>query len=80
MHLCTVRLLAVLILVGLAVLAVPSRLLHTAAATNTALPPPPPPTVGEFGGPLAGLTSTQTGLFNGGYGLFAIKWDPIRGL
>ena len=80
MHLRTVRLLAVLILVGLAVLAVPSRLLHTAAATNTALPPPPPPTVGEFGGPLAGLTSTQTGLFNGGYGLFAIKWDPIRGL
>ena len=80
MNLRNVRLLAVLILVGLAVLAVPSRLLHTAAATNTALPPPPPPTVGEFGGPLAGLTSTQTGLFTGGYGLFAIKWDPIRGL
>jgi hypothetical protein len=80
MNFRTVRLLAVLILVGLAVLAVPSRLLHTAAATNTALPPPPPPTVGEFGGPLAGLTSNQTGLFNGGYGLFAIKWDPIRGL
>jgi CxxC motif-containing protein (DUF1111 family) len=80
MKLRTVRLLAVLLLVGFAVLAVPSRFLHIAAATNTAPPPPPPPTVGEFGGPLAGLTSTQTGFFNGGYGLFAIKWDPVRGL
>jgi CxxC motif-containing protein (DUF1111 family) len=43
-------------------------------------PPPPPPTVGQFGGPLAGLNSTITGLFNGGYGTFTIKWDPIRGL
>lgn len=76
----TVRLLAVLTLVVFAILAIPSRLLHTAAATNSALPPPPPPTVGEFGGPYAGLTSSQTGLFNGGYGLFAVKWDPIRGL
>jgi di-heme oxidoreductase (putative peroxidase) len=75
-----VQFLPLLGLVFLAVLAIPSRLQHTAAATNTALPPPPPPTVGEFGGPLAGLTSTQTGFFTGGYGLFAIKWDPIRGL
>jgi CxxC motif-containing protein (DUF1111 family) len=80
MNLRTVRLLAVLLLVGLGVIAVPSRFLHIAAATNTAPPPPPPPTVGEFGGPLAGLTATQTGFFNGGYGLFAIKWDPVRGL
>jgi CxxC motif-containing protein (DUF1111 family) len=79
MNLRTVRLLAVLTLVALGVVAIPSRLLHIAAA-NTAPPPPPPPTVGEFGGPLAGLNSNQTGLFNGGYGLFAIKWDPIRGL
>jgi hypothetical protein len=76
----TVRLLSVLTLVVLGVLTVPSRLVHNVAATNSALPPPPPPTVGEFGGPLAGLTTTQTGLFNGGYELFAIKWDPIRGL
>jgi hypothetical protein len=74
-----VRLLAVFALAGLGVLAIPSRLLHNAAA-NTAPPPPPPPTVGQFGGPLAGLTSSQTNLFNGGYGLFAIKWDPVRGL
>jgi Di-haem oxidoreductase, putative peroxidase len=40
----------------------------------------PPPTVGQFGGPLAGLSSSQTGFFTGGYNLFAIKWDPIRGL
>jgi hypothetical protein len=79
MSLRSVRLLAVLTLVVLGTLAIPSRLLHNAAA-NTAPPPPPPPTVGQFGGPLAGLTSSQTGLFNGGYGLFAIKWDPIRGL
>jgi CxxC motif-containing protein (DUF1111 family) len=26
------------------------------------------------------LNSTQLGLFNGGYGEFTIKWDPIRGL
>lgn len=43
-------------------------------------PPPPPPTVGEFGGPLAGLNTTITDLFNGGYNTFVIKWDPVRGL
>lgn len=80
MNLRSVRLLAVLTLVVVGVLAVPSRLVHNVAATNSAPPPPPPPTAGEFGGPLAGLTSTQSGLFNGGYELFAIKWDPIRGL
>jgi hypothetical protein len=80
MNFRSARLLAVLTLVALAVLAVPSRLVHNVAATNTAPPPPPPPTTGEFGGPLAGLTTTQTSLFNGGYELFAIKWDPIRGL
>jgi CxxC motif-containing protein (DUF1111 family) len=36
--------------------------------------------VGEFGGPLAGLTTNITNLFNGGYGTFATKWDPILGL
>jgi hypothetical protein len=76
----SVRLLAVLTLAILAVVAIPSRLIHNVEATNTAPPPPPPPTVGEFGGPLAGLNTNQTGLFNGGYGLFAIKWDPVRGL
>ena len=80
MNIRTVRLLALFSLVVLGVLTVPSRLLHNVAATNTAPPPPPPPVVGQFGGPLAGLTSTQTGLFNGGYTLFATKWDPVRGL
>ncbi len=79
----TLRLFAMLVLVVLGVLAVPSHLLYHVEAectTKCAPPPPPPPTVGEFGGPLAGLTTTQTGFFNGGYGIFAIKWDPIRGL
>jgi CxxC motif-containing protein (DUF1111 family) len=80
MNIRTVRLLALFSLVVLGVLTFPSRLLHNVEATNTAPPPPPPPVVGQFGGPLAGLTSTQTGLFNGGYTLFATKWDPIRGL
>src|SRR3954470_19760112 len=40
----------------------------------------PPPTAGHFGGPLAGLTTSVTNLFNGGYGNFVVKWDPIRGL
>lgn len=80
-----IRLIAVL---GLAVVAACVIYGHHARKVNAftcspstcAPPPPPPPTVGEFGGPLAGLTSTQTSLFNGGYGEFAIKWDPIRGL
>lgn len=42
--------------------------------------PPPPPVVGQLGGPFDGLTATQSALFNGGYGDFAIKWDPIRGM
>lgn len=58
--------------------AVPSR--PVKAAQNNQPPPPPPPTVGEFGGPLAGLTTSVTGLFTGGYGTYNIKWDPIRGL
>jgi hypothetical protein len=79
----SLRLPVLLALIVLVVLAVPTRLLYKVEATCTtdcAPPPPPPPTVGQFGGPLAGLTSTQTGFFNGGYNLFAIKWDPIRGL
>lgn len=79
----TFRLFAMLILVVLCVLAVPSHLVYHVEAvctTKCAPPPPPPPTVGQFGGPLAGLSSTQTGFFTGGYGIFAIKWDPIRGL
>src|SRR5258708_38147165 len=79
----SLRLFAMLVLVVLGVLAVPSHLVSRVEATcptDCAPPPPPPPTVGQFGGPLAGLTSTQTGFFKGGYNLFAIKWDPIRGL
>jgi Di-haem oxidoreductase, putative peroxidase len=63
-------------------LTVPSRFVSevNADCPKCPPPPPPPPTVGQFGGPLAGLTGTITGLFNGGYGTFAIKWDPIKGL
>jgi len=71
----------------LAVLVVPSHLTPAVKASCTFKngktcppPPPPPPGVGQFGGPLAGLNSTDTGLFNGGYGTFVIKWDPTRGL
>src|SRR5712671_1302346 len=79
----SLRLLAMLVVSVLSILVVPAHLIYKVEATCTtkcAPPPPPPPTVGQFGGPLAGLSSTQTGFFNGGYGLFAIKWDPIRGL
>ena len=80
----SLRLFALLAVLVLVVLAVPAHLMYKVDAgtctTKCAPPPPPPPTVGQFGGPLAGLTSTQTGFFNGGYNLFAIKWDPIRGL
>jgi CxxC motif-containing protein (DUF1111 family) len=79
----SLRLFATLVVV-LGVLVVPAHLIYkveaTTCTTKCAPPPPPPPTVGQFGGPLAGLTTTQTGFFNGGYGIFAIKWDPIRGL
>jgi CxxC motif-containing protein (DUF1111 family) len=72
---------ALFFLATLCILAVPSHYMTKAGATSTqAPPPPPPPKVGEFGGPLEGLNSTITGLFTGGYNLFAIKWDPIRGL
>jgi hypothetical protein len=74
--------LATLVLVLLSLLAFPSRLTHRVGAvcSTCAPPPPPPPTVGQLGGPLAGLTSSTTALFNSGYGTFTIKWDPIRGL
>src|SRR5712672_194613 len=73
---------ALFVLPVLCVPAIPSRFVHKVAATcaRCSPPPPPPPTVGEFGGPLAGLTSTQTNLFNFGYANFVIKWDPFRGL
>ena len=78
------RLFAVAFVVVLAVLAIPSQLTHKVKAgtctTKCAPPPPPPPTVGQFGGPLAGLSASITSLFNGGYGTFVTKWDPIRGL
>jgi CxxC motif-containing protein (DUF1111 family) len=81
------RLLAPMLLALIGVLAIPSHLAPTAKAScvfkngkTCPPPPPPPPTVGEFGGPLAGLNSTQTGFFTGGYATFVIKWDPIRGL
>src|SRR5271170_1401499 len=78
----SLRIFALLLLVVLGVLALPARLAPKVKAECTTCPPPPPPppTVGEFGGPLAGLNSTITNLFNGGYGTFVIKWDPIRGL
>jgi len=76
------RLFALMLLAVLAVLAIPSRMAPkvNAVCSTCPPPPPPPPTVGEFGGPLAGLNATNTGLFDGGYGTFTIKWDPIRGL
>lgn len=86
------RVLALLLLVVLGILAIPSHLTHHVIAGNTQgnctfsnghtcpPPPPPPPLVGEFGGPLAGLSSSITNLFNGGYGTFVVKWDPVRGL
>ncbi len=78
------RFLALVLLVVAGVLAISSRLAHKVDAgtctTKCAPPPPPPPTVGQFGGPLAGLSQSITALFNGGYGTFATKWDPIRGL
>lgn len=42
--------------------------------------PPSAPGVGQLGGPLAGLTSSQTALFNNGYNDFNIFFDPIQGL
>ena len=74
--------LALCLLAIACMLAVPSPLVRKVEADcpKCPPPPPPPPTVGEFGGPLAGLNDTITGLFNGGYGTFAVKWDPIRGL
>ena len=70
------------LLAGLCMLAVPSHYVKKAEAVCPTCPPPPPPppTVGQFGGPLAGLTTSITNLFNGGYGTYTIKWDPIRGL
>jgi Di-haem oxidoreductase, putative peroxidase len=77
-----IRLLVLLLLPVLAVLAIPSRIAPkvNAVCSTCPPPPPPPPTVGEFGGPLAGLSASDTDLFNGGYGTYTIKWDPIRGL
>jgi CxxC motif-containing protein (DUF1111 family) len=74
--------LALCLLATLCVLAVPSRYTKKVEAVCPTCPPPPPPppTVGQFGGPLAGLSTSITNLFNGGYGNFVIKWDPIRGL
>ncbi len=74
--------LALCVLAAFCMLAVPSHFVKKVEAVCPTCPPPPPPppTVGEFGGPLAGLTPSITNLFNGGYGTFVIKWDPIRGL
>jgi hypothetical protein len=74
--------LALCLLATFCMLAVPSRYVKKVGAVCPTCPPPPPPppTVGEFGGPLAGLSPSITNLFNGGYGNFVIKWDPIRGL
>lgn len=77
------KLLLTLIAVFVCVLAIPSRFTHKASASLCPFcppPPPPAPTVGQFGGPLAGLNTTITNLFVGGYGTFNVKWDPIRGL
>ncbi|MGA2103461.1 MAG: di-heme oxidoredictase family protein [Candidatus Sulfotelmatobacter sp.] len=74
--------LALCVLAAICMLAVPSHYVKKVEAVCPTCPPPPPPppTVGEFGGPLAGLSPSITNLFNGGYGTFVIKWDPIRGL
>jgi len=83
MKLRALALLATLGLIILCVLAVPSKLTSKVGATvcpTCPPPPPPPPTVGQFGGPLSGLTTSVTALFNGGYGTFTVKWDPVRGL
>jgi hypothetical protein len=61
-----------------ALLFVSSQQIH--AGTNNQPPPPPPPPVGTLGGPLAGLPSSVSQLFNAGYYEFNVKWDPIRGL
>lgn len=73
---------ATILMAVLCVSVVSSRSAQKASATcaKCSPPPPPPPTVGEFGGPLAGLSSTETNLFNFGYFNFTIKWDPFRGL
>jgi CxxC motif-containing protein (DUF1111 family) len=75
-------LLALCLLAAVCILASPSHYMKKVGAVCPTCPPPPPPppTVGQFGGPLAGLTTTVTNLFNGGYNNFVIKWDPIRGL
>src|SRR3954462_13638068 len=72
-------LIALCLLAGLFLLAVPSRYVRKDEAVCPTCPPapPPPPTAGHFGGPLAGLTTSVTNLFNGGYGNFVVKWDPI---
>src|SRR5258708_40171461 len=73
---------ATVLVAVLCVSVVSSRSAQKVSATcaKCSPPPPPPPTVGEFGGPLAGLSSTETNLFNFGYFNFVIKWDPFRGL
>src|SRR5580700_2025548 len=73
---------ALCLLAAVCMLAVPSHFVKKVEAVCPTCPPPPPPppTQGEFGGPLAGLSSSITNLFNGGYGTFVVKWDPIRGL
>lgn len=43
-------------------------------------PPPTAPGVGQLGGPLAGLTASQTSLFNSGYTDFNIFFDALQGL
>ena len=70
------------LLTAVCIVAVPSHYIKKASAVCPTCPPPPPPPpkVGEFGGPLAGLSPSTAALFNGGYNNFVIKWDPIRGL
>jgi hypothetical protein len=80
----SLRLTSMVAVLLLLAITVPARLAHNkveaTCTSKCAPPPPPPPTVGEFGGPLAGLDSGITALFNGGYNSFVTKWDPIRGL
>jgi CxxC motif-containing protein (DUF1111 family) len=73
---------ALCLLATLCIVAAPSHYATKVGAVCPTCPPPPPPppAVGMFGGPLPGLSQTITNLFNGGYGTFVIKWDPIRGL
>lgn len=67
------------VLLALALIAVPV-VSRQQVNHRQGIQPPPPPPPGALGGTYTTLPSSQIGLFNGGYSEFNIKWDPIRGL